>query len=123
MVQKSVELDADKGCSIADLQRSALQFGLECTVLFFNPEGDFHDLPTPCILHLPVRLRDATGHSVVVASQDKKTNEFAVIDPEFSHVLTMSCDHLARLTDGYVLVPNNLRSRNWLSQICFAISL
>ena len=142
-IKERVSFDPTLGCSIADLCEAANVLDLLCEVRFVTPK-DLWKIPPPYILHGQSRLRDRTGHFLVVVGRGVIGSEASKpvaplafrrsgvpVAPESFASIDGTIDQLGWRTEravlsnysGYILVPKYTQPPSYEELGCLAIML
>jgi hypothetical protein len=111
-IKNITPLDPDRGCSIADLSRTAKRLGMQTELRFVNP-CDIGNVPRPFILHGVSSIEQNLGHFIVIVDYDPKKKLYAAIDPVRERLWWSPEYSILDGYSGYVLVPRNPASQNW----------
>lgn len=105
-VEKLLPFDSERGCSLADIARTADKLGFAAEIRFVNPR-DLPNLPFPFILHTTGSLESGVGHFLVVVDYLPEKRQYSVIDTTYDTFRSQTEESILIGYSGYVLLPKN----------------
>jgi ABC-type bacteriocin/lantibiotic exporter with double-glycine peptidase domain len=106
VLKKSLPIDPDTGCSLAEVAHAAEKVGLQVEIQFVKPR-DVPKVNFPCILHQTASLEKRTGHFAVVAAYNPNRHEYSIVDTDWDRLVEQPEEALLKNFSGYVMVPKD----------------